>query len=99
MGVLIRRTDDADLYKDAYKESQRIIRISDEVRISLERVANEAELKPESDESFEKLTSSKLAQLATLRRVKKALPHGKRQRSWCRIPYESQVRHILSMAR
>jgi hypothetical protein len=62
MGVLIRRTDDADLYKDAYKESQRIIRISDEVRISLERVANEAELKPESDESFEKLTSSKLAQ-------------------------------------
>jgi len=62
MGVLIRRADDAELYKDAYEEAQRIIRISDEVRISLERVASEAESKPEADESFDKLTSSKLAQ-------------------------------------
>jgi phosphatidylserine/phosphatidylglycerophosphate/cardiolipin synthase-like enzyme len=62
MGVLIRRSDDAELYKDAYEEAQRIIRISDEVRISLERVANETESKPEAEESFDKLTSSKLAQ-------------------------------------
>lgn len=38
MGILIRRAEDAALYKDAYEEAQRIIRISDEVRISLERV-------------------------------------------------------------
>jgi phosphatidylserine/phosphatidylglycerophosphate/cardiolipin synthase-like enzyme len=38
MGVMFRRSDDAELYKDAYEEAQRIIRISDEVRISLERV-------------------------------------------------------------
>jgi PLD-like domain len=38
MGILIRRSEDAALYKDAYEEAQRIIRISDEVRISLERV-------------------------------------------------------------
>jgi len=62
MGVLIRRSDDSELYKDAYEEAQRIIRISDEVRISLERVANEAESKPEAEESFDKLTSSKFAQ-------------------------------------
>lgn len=69
MGVLIRRNDDAELYKDAYEESQRIIRISDEVRISLERVAvkeNSAEdPTAENDESSDKagkLTSSKLAQ-------------------------------------
>lgn len=62
MGVLIRRSDDGDLYKDAYEESQRIIRISDEVRISLERVTTEAESKPENDEGSDKLTSSKLAQ-------------------------------------
>lgn len=62
MGVLIRRSDDAELYKDAYEEAQRIIRISDEVRISLERVANEGENKPQAEESFDKLTSSKLAQ-------------------------------------
>lgn len=63
MGVLIRRSDDADLYKDAYEEAQRIIRVSDEVRISLERVSSEAENKPETEESSSgKLTSSKLAQ-------------------------------------
>ncbi len=39
MGVLIRRSEDAELYRDAYEESQRIIRISEEVRITLERVA------------------------------------------------------------
>nr|WP_246254484.1 hypothetical protein [Comamonas jiangduensis] len=39
MGILIRREDDAELYKDTYEEAQRIIRISDEVRISMERVS------------------------------------------------------------
>jgi len=62
MGVLIRRSDDAELYKDAYEEAQRIIRISDEVRISLERVVIEPEDKSEADEKSDKLTSSKLAQ-------------------------------------
>ena len=38
MGVLIDRLADVDLYRDAYDEAQRIIRISDEVRITLERV-------------------------------------------------------------
>jgi len=63
MGVLIRRSDDTDLYKDAYEEAQRIIRISDEVRISLERVTSEPESESsETEESSDKLTSSKLAQ-------------------------------------
>lgn len=63
MGVLIRRADDVELYKDAYEEAQRIIRISDEIRISLERVENEAETKSaESEETSDKLTTSKLAQ-------------------------------------
>lgn len=67
MGVLIRRAEDAELYKDAYEEAQRIIRISEEVRISLERVADEAKaktavVKPAVEEIKGKLTSSKLAQ-------------------------------------
>jgi len=62
MGVLLRRADDAELYRDAYEEAQRIIRISDEVRITLERVATEVESKPESEEVSDKLTSSKMAQ-------------------------------------
>jgi len=70
MGILIQRAEDALLYKDAYEEAQRIIRISDEVRISLERVTAEPEAPaPDADKAPEaeahagdKLTSSRIAQ-------------------------------------
>ena len=68
MGILIQRAEDSQLYKDAYEEAQRIIRISDEVRISLERVSSEPEAaSQEADKSTEtentdKLPSGKLAQ-------------------------------------
>ena len=74
MGILIQRGDDSQLYKDAYEEAQRIIRISDEVRISLERVASapepaatanaptaEAEKGTEAEPAGDKLASSKIA--------------------------------------
>ncbi|WP_240794379.1 phospholipase D family protein [Azoarcus sp. DD4] len=75
MGVLIRREEDGELYRETYDEAQRIIRISDEVRITLERVSADAkgedEGKGESEDSGDKsetgdrsgkLTTSKLAQ-------------------------------------
>ena len=73
MGILIQRSDDGQLYKDAYEEAQRIIRISDEVRISLERVASsepeptamqgtDAASADSETSSGDKLPSSKLAQ-------------------------------------
>lgn len=64
MGVLIERGSDFDLYKDAYEEAQRIIRISEEVRISLERVSNDAEKDEDGsdEEKTTKITSSKLGQ-------------------------------------
>lgn len=68
MGILIRRSEDAELYRDAYDEAQRIIRISDEVRISLERVtaaevASETEQEDGQDDAGEvgKLPTSRLA--------------------------------------
>jgi len=69
MGILIQRGDDSQLYKDAYEEAQRIIRISDEVRISLERVSSAPEVAPaeaekgssEAEPAGDKLTSSKIA--------------------------------------
>ncbi|WP_316674798.1 phospholipase D family protein [uncultured Tolumonas sp.] len=69
MGVLIQRSEDNELYRDAYDEAQRIIRVSDEVRISLERVVGESTEKDTvaaGDDATdantpEKLTSSKLA--------------------------------------
>ena len=62
MGVLIRRGDDEEIYRDAYEEAQRIIRISEEVRISLERVTTETEQKPKANNGATgKLTTSKLS--------------------------------------
>lgn len=63
MGVSISRHEDAQLYADVYEEAQRIIRISDEVRISLEKVAKDAVPTPETEPTGGgKLSTSKLAQ-------------------------------------
>lgn len=61
MGILIDRTQDAALYRDAFDEAQRIIRISEEVRITLEKVTAEPDDKTNAEESDGKLTTSKLA--------------------------------------
>lgn len=61
MGVLFRRSEDSALYRDAYEESQRIIRISEEVRISLERVPSSETQDSADVDKHNKLTSSKLA--------------------------------------
>ncbi len=70
MGIHVSRSEDPVMYKDAYEEAQRIIRISDEVRISLEKIAPQSNDQasnqtPNSEDSPEKeylkLTSSKLA--------------------------------------
>lgn len=68
MGILIQRSDDSQLYKDAYEEAQRIIRISDEVRISLERVTSDTDSSSKEDEkgaddaTTDKLSTSKIGQ-------------------------------------
>lgn len=70
MGILIRRSEDSELYRDAYEEASRIIRISEEVRISMERVDTATEQKSEDLEqeagaeegdAGDKLPTSKLA--------------------------------------
>ncbi len=65
MGVYISRVSDAEIYREAFEEAQRIIRISDEVRMSLEKVDVTSEftaLPQEEAGDGQKLTSSKLAQ-------------------------------------
>lgn len=63
MGVLIEKDQDDTVFKDAYEEAQRIIRISDEVRISLNEVKEiEAAAQDNNEQDdFNKLTTSKLA--------------------------------------
>ena len=61
MGILIQRGEDAQLYKDAYEEAQRIIRISDEVRISLERVSSTPEAPAAEPDKAGKTDSTHMA--------------------------------------
>lgn len=69
MGVLIRKDEDPELFRDTYEEVQRLIRISDEVRIHIEKTTSTTEtdnitgsVRPnKKEEQFEKLTSSHVA--------------------------------------
>ncbi len=63
MGIFVDRDTDSELYKDTYSEAQRIIRISDEVRISLDKVDDEAKEIEQgvATSSTPKLSTSKLA--------------------------------------
>ncbi|MDO6748533.1 phospholipase D family protein [Gilvimarinus sp. 1_MG-2023] len=63
MGILLNRDEDGETFKEAYEEAQRIIRISDEVRVSLKKIPKTGDDAGGStlDEGLEKLTSSKLA--------------------------------------
>ena len=58
MGILIKKEDDLELYKENKEEVERIIRISDEVRMSVEKVKKE-EIKKTN--TAKKLSTSKLA--------------------------------------
>lgn len=84
MGISINRAEDNGLYRDAYEEAQRIIRISDEIRITLEkisenRISEDSETSKRSDESSRKLTSSRLAKkigISTNELLKKLIELG-----------------------
>jgi phosphatidylserine/phosphatidylglycerophosphate/cardiolipin synthase-like enzyme len=64
MGVYIQRETEPDLYRETYDEAQRLIRVSDQVRLSAEKIVETEEGKAEEDDSstgYDKLTTSKLA--------------------------------------
>jgi phosphatidylserine/phosphatidylglycerophosphate/cardiolipin synthase-like enzyme len=76
-GIFISRTDDMEVYRDAFEEAQRIIRVSDEIRISLEKIdhnttpdiaVGKSESKNESLPT-EKLTTTKLAKAVNLKKA------------------------------
>lgn len=62
MGVFIEREQEPDLYRDTYEEAQRLIRVSDQVRLSAEKVEDEEDGKEEkTSEDYDKLSTSKIA--------------------------------------
>jgi len=78
MGVYIEREAEGQLYRDTYEEAQRLIRVSEEIRLAAETVektvepedtsapADEADDKGEGGE-FDKLSTSRLAKERGLR--------------------------------
>lgn len=67
MGIYVDATEDSSLYRDAKDEVQRILRVSEMVRMSAERieepplVSSPPVPREISDQKYEKLTTSKLA--------------------------------------
>lgn len=71
MGVYIQREQEPDLYRDTYEEAQRLIRVSEQVRLSAEKVEEPEQQETEQDgKGYDKLTTSKLAK-------ERGLPTGK----------------------
>jgi len=46
MGVYIQRAQEPELYRDTYNEAQRLIRISEQVRLSAEKVEEPEQQEP-----------------------------------------------------
>jgi phosphatidylserine/phosphatidylglycerophosphate/cardiolipin synthase-like enzyme len=72
MGVFIDRDQEAELYRETYEEAQRLIRVSEEVRLAAEKVEkpNDEVQEPtaeQADDGYEKLTTSKLAKALGIR--------------------------------
>jgi len=61
MGIHISRRDDLDIYRDTYEEAQRIIRISDEVRMSLETVDFDSRQNSLQDSGAVEMSETKLS--------------------------------------
>lgn len=92
MGILIRRDDDAELYKDTYEEAQRIIRISDEIRISMERVSPaDAEVASTSDgpDSHDAEAASNGNQKLSTSKI--AAKHGMKTAEWLSKAVEEKL--------
>jgi phosphatidylserine/phosphatidylglycerophosphate/cardiolipin synthase-like enzyme len=73
MGVFVDRDEESDLYRETYEEAQRLIRVSDEVRLSAEKVeqpkdeTQEQAAESADEGAFEKLTTSRLAKVLGVR--------------------------------
>ena len=80
MGILLTRLNDTEVYRDAYEEATRIIRISEEVKISLDVVNKSPETNmPPETHSHQGLTTSKLAEKWGMNRAE---CNQKIMRSW-----------------
>lgn len=52
MGIYVTKEDDSELYSQIHDESMRLVRISDEIKISVSKIPKEVETKPSSTKVF-----------------------------------------------
>jgi len=68
MGVYISRENEPDLYRETYDEAQRLIRISEQVRLSAEKIEDiEEQDDKDGHNDYGKLTTSKLAKVLDMK--------------------------------
>lgn len=74
MGVYIQREAEPDLYRETYDEAQRLIRVSEQIRLSAEKIVETEEEEQEEETkdgvcnaAYDKLTTSKIAKARGLR--------------------------------
>ncbi|GBE19112.1 hypothetical protein BMS3Abin16_01727 [archaeon BMS3Abin16] len=77
MGVLISKEEDSDLYKATFSEAQRLIRISDEIKVSVEKISSE------KVSSFNKKTPSKEKTPSKFYSKKQPTNYNKKQSGFC----------------
>lgn len=58
MGIYVTKEDDLELYSQIYEESMRLVRISDEIKISVSKVPKESESKPAPKKSYKSKSNS-----------------------------------------
>ncbi len=61
MGIYVQRDEEPELYREIFDEAQRLIRISDEVRLSADKVDAAPAFDKSTADAFDKLTTSRLA--------------------------------------
>lgn len=58
MGIFISKEEDSSLYADVDKEAKRLIRISDEIKVSVEKITPKEESKPNPNNSGNKISKN-----------------------------------------
>lgn len=61
MGILVKRDEEPELYREIFNEAQRLIRISDEVRLSADKIDVAPVVHNQAADAFDKLTTSRIA--------------------------------------
>ncbi|CAB1276174.1 hypothetical protein [Candidatus Nitrosacidococcus tergens] len=59
MGIYIEKSSDPELYKDVYEEAQRLIRISDEIIVSVEKAEKTSTREKQSSKNETKIADLK----------------------------------------